>query len=61
MAVKTSAQECADPQWELAERIHDWRNYVPEEVRNLWSTFTTVQQLALFDWADGQASNEEWD
>lgn len=51
----------ANPEWEKAGRVHDWRNHVPDEIRAIWSTFTAEQQYELYRWADEIASNEHWD
>lgn len=50
-----------NPDWGKAEKIHDWRNYVSEAVRKLWTTFTWEQRVALYLQADEQALDEEWD
>lgn len=42
-------------------RIHDWRNYVGDNTRRLWSTFTDEQRLAIALDADEMAGGEEWE
>lgn len=49
------------PDWDSAEKVHDWRNYVTLEVQELWPTFTAEQKQALARQAAEIASNEEWD
>jgi hypothetical protein len=49
------------PLWEKAERVHDWRNYVGENVRRIWDTLTTEQKLAIGLDAQEQASRENWE
>ena len=56
--VPTDARQ---PQWEAAAHRHDWKNYINESVRGLWSTFSPTQQDALAQNADEQASREEWE
>lgn len=51
----------ANPRWAEATKVHDWRNHVPEEVQDLWPTFSEAQKRALYRWADNLASNEEWE
>lgn len=52
----------AMPDWDAADKVHDWRNYVPEEVRAVWlSLFTPEQRALLARWADHMASQEVWD
>ena len=45
----------------LGYRVHNWRNYISEEVQAMWATFTAEQKRALARQADAQASAEEWD
>ncbi|MNG64071.1 hypothetical protein D3C73_216130 [compost metagenome] len=40
---------------------HDWHNYVSEDVRAMWQTFTEDQKLKLFECFDEIAGREEWD
>ena len=49
------------PNWAEAGRVHDWRNYIEEDIREMWETFTIEQKRALVKNADEIASNEEWD
>lgn len=49
------------PDWANTGKVHDWKNHVPEEVRIIWSSFTTAQKLALYQWSSSLADNEEWD
>lgn len=49
------------PTWDRAGRVHDWRNYVPEEIRDMWFTFTQIQRKALYETFAKLAANEEWD
>ena len=51
----------ANPHFESAGRVHDWRNHVPEHVQKIWGTFTPEQRKALVEWADELASSEHWD
>jgi hypothetical protein len=53
--------DAQDPKWAETTRVHDWRNYISEEVRAMWSTFTPEQQEALACQADSIADAEEWD
>lgn len=47
--------------FDLAGGIHDWRNYVGENTRRLWRTFTSEQRRALAEDADVRAGYEDWD
>ena len=50
-----------NPKWEEAKRVHDWRNYIDDEVRAIWDAFTDEQKAALAAQADASAAAEEWD
>jgi hypothetical protein len=50
-----------DPQWDRASRVHDWRNYVSDEVRKMWDSFTEEQKRALYRQSDELAYAEEWE
>ena len=49
------------PEWDKAQRVHDWRNYISDEVRALWDSFTDEQKQAIARQADEQSDVEEWD
>ena len=51
------------PNWaEYVFRIpHEWRNYISNELADMWDTFTPLQKAALARQAQSQADNEEWD
>ena len=50
-----------NPNWEYTGRVHDWRNHVSEEIKDMWDTFTDNQKQALFRRAEEEADREEWD
>jgi hypothetical protein len=50
-----------EPEWTRTDRVHNWRNYISEEVQVAWPTFTPEQQAMLARQAEEQASREEWD
>lgn len=56
-----SPKDYIDPDWKSAGRVHDWRNYISDEVRAMWSTFTDAQKAALARMAEVTADNEEWE
>jgi len=51
----------AAPDWSNEQRVHNWRNYITDEVAAMWHTFTDEQKQALARQAQGHASNEEWE
>ena len=59
--VDTTPRDYLSPNWEDDDRVHNWRNYIHEEVQAMWDTFTPAQKAALARQADEMASNEHWD
>jgi len=49
------------PNWDEYRKIHGWRNYISDEIRLAWDTFTPEQKAMLARQAESLASNEEWD
>lgn len=49
------------PEWDKAGRVHDWKNYISDELRAMWGTFTDVQKQAIARQAEEAASNECWE
>ncbi len=49
------------PEWDEEDKVHNWRNYISEEVQEMWDTFTDVQKQALARQAQSEADNEDWD
>jgi len=54
-------EDLANPEWEKAGRVHDWRNHVGEETQKLWATFTPEQKRALAKDAQELADGEKWE
>ncbi len=44
-----------------ATMVHDWRNYVPYKIVELWPYLTRQERLLIAAVAQVQASAEEWD
>lgn len=53
--------QALDPQWNQAQQVHDWRNYISQRVQDLWHTFTDEQKFALCQQAREDALAEVWD
>lgn len=49
------------PDWAAKGRVHDWRNYISDEVQAMWPDFTDEQRMALYRQADSIAEREEWE
>ena len=50
-----------DPNFEQTTRVHDWRNYVPDEWQKDWGKFTDREKKIIAIMAEAQADSEEWD
>lgn len=50
-----------NPEWAEGGRVHNWHNYISEEVQAMWPSFSQEQRAALARQAEAQADNEEWD
>lgn len=51
----------ADPQFDRAVRVHDWRNHVPGDVVKNWPKLSTEARAVAFIFACNGADLEEWD
>jgi hypothetical protein len=58
---RDSDSDLENPGFEFADRIHDWRNYVGKNVREIWHTLTNDQRRAMALDADEFASREVWE
>ncbi len=56
-------REYLTPVWpsETETCVHDWRAYVNEPLRAIWSTFAPAQKLAIAVNAQMIADQEDWD
>lgn len=43
------------------KHVHDWRNYVSEEVRKVWFSLPLIARLAVIDCCEEVADKENWD
>lgn len=49
------------PDWGDRSRVHNWKNYVSERMKQIWAECSIEVRLALFLGATKQAQAEEWD
>ena len=47
--------------WEKTSNVSDWRNYVDDDMRGLWSQLTERERLIAFLIAQEAASTENWE
>lgn len=50
----------SNPDFENAGRVHEWKNYISEEIRAMWRSFPDHLKQALARQAEEGASAEEW-
>lgn len=53
--------ELSNPNWEQKSRCHNWRTYVPEEVRKEWDNLDLEFRAGIYLLAQCEAEREEWD
>lgn len=58
---KIDGIDFVSPDWNDKRRCHDWRNYISEELREIWETFTLEQKRIIARNAQNIADKEEWD
>lgn len=49
------------PDFEKRTKVHDWRNYVPDEWVKEWDSLTEREKRIIAVMAETQADKEEWD
>ena len=54
-------EDWKNPDFENPAICHDWKNYVSEEVSEIWHSFTDEQKEKLAHNFDYMADLEEWD
>ena len=59
--MRWQTRAATNPNWSQASRVHDWRNYISDEVKRLWDGFSIPQRAALVRQAQAIADREEWD
>lgn len=50
-----------NPIWDNDNRVHNWHNYISEDLRELWPTFNPAQKQAIALSAEEAAGGEHWD
>jgi hypothetical protein len=49
------------PEFENAGRVHDWRNHVPDDIKEVWGQLSYEAKFIAAYVADEAAGKEEWD
>lgn len=51
----------ANPEWTGADKIYDWRNHLPDDLRAEWPRLATESRLVAFVICERDARLEDWD
>ena len=49
------------PQFEKSRKCHDWRNYVPDKVKDIWGSLSNETRIMVYITAETRANLEDWD
>lgn len=50
-----------EPKWEVKDKVHCWRNYVSDNLKNIWDTFDCDQKQIIAEAFQEIADGEDWD
>lgn len=53
--------DLSDDTFERTSKVHDWRNYVPEVIQDIWKELNEKERLLVVVMAEEPANAEEWD
>lgn len=53
--------QICNPLWEIYDKFHNWRNYVPRYLQLNWSKLSKQTKIVIWFLCEKQANNEEWD
>lgn len=49
-----------NPNWSHNNRVHEWKNHVSHQMKEIWHTFSDEQRAVIALNADEQAGREHW-
>ena len=55
------AAELGSPRWQMADKCHDWRNHVDEDLKPFWTELPMSARIVAFLHAWRASQSEEWD
>ncbi|WP_306150661.1 hypothetical protein [Roseovarius sp. MMSF_3281] len=50
-----------EPDWANAQKVHDWKNYAGERLRDVWPSLSHEAKKAISETLDDVAGREEWE
>lgn len=54
-------RDYANPDFTDYDAVHNWRNYIGDELRAIWATFSDEQKRVIARQANITAEAEDWD
>ena len=49
------------PEWNKAGKVHDWRNHIPEPVKECWERLSVDAKHVAYYMAEQKADQEVWE
>lgn len=56
-----AAFDLSEVDFSVKSRVHDWRNYIPEELTMIWKSLTDRERFFIYVMAQDRADLEDWD
>lgn len=53
--------DIVNPEFNKKSKVHDWRNYVPNDFQENWNKLTERERKIIVVMAQLRANEEEWD
>ena len=50
-----------NPRFDEARMIHDWRNHIPDQIKDCWPGLSIQAKIVAYTMAEKQAEAEEWE
>lgn len=50
-----------NPKWNQVCKVHDWRNYIDDGIKQIWEYLSIDAKLIAMIMAEKQAKEEDWD
>ena len=54
-------QDLDNPNFKELDRIHNWRNHIDYDIKNVWKKLTKREKFLIAYLAEKEADQEEWD
>lgn len=55
------SKEIDEPNFNNKDKVHDWKNYVPEDWIKNWEKFSYKEKQIIYILTQERADAEEWD